>query len=48
MGAIAGRAFPAAGPDPLLDGLTLGGGLVLLWALAWTLTKTAELKAAVR
>jgi len=35
-------------PDPLLDGLMLGSGLVLLWALAWTLTRTAELKAAAR
>jgi len=35
-------------PDPLLDGLMLGGGLVLLWALAWTLTRTAELKGAAR
>lgn len=33
-------------PDPLLDGLMLGSGLVLLWALAWALTRTAELKAA--
>jgi len=36
------------GPDPLLDGLMLGSGLVLLWALAWALTRTAELKAATR
>jgi hypothetical protein len=35
-------------PDPVLDGLMLGGGLVLLWALAWALTKTAELKVAGR
>jgi hypothetical protein len=35
-------------PDPVLDGLMLGGGLVLLWALAWTLTRTAELKSAAR
>ena len=35
-------------PDPVLDGLMLGGGLVLLWALAWTLTRTAELKGAAR
>jgi hypothetical protein len=35
-------------PDPLLDGLMLGTGLVLLWALAWALTKTAELKGAAR
>ncbi len=35
-------------PDPVLDGVMLGGGLVLLWALAWTLTKTAELKAQAR
>jgi hypothetical protein len=35
-------------PDPVLDGLMLGSGLVLLWALAWALTKTAELKGAAR
>jgi hypothetical protein len=35
-------------PDPVLDGLMLGGGLVLLWALAWALTRTAELKGAAR
>jgi hypothetical protein len=35
-------------PDPVLDGLMLGGGLVLLWALAWCLTRTAELKSAPR
>lgn len=35
-------------PDPLLDGLMLGGGLVLLVGLAWALTKTAELKGAAR
>ena len=35
-------------PDPLLDGLMLGSGLALLWALAWALTKTAELKGATR
>jgi hypothetical protein len=35
-------------PDPVLDGLMLGGGMVLLWALAWALTKTAELKGAAR
>ena len=37
-----------AGPDPLLDGVMLGAGLVLLWALAWALTRTAELKGAGR
>lgn len=35
-------------PDPWLDGLMLGGGLILLWALAWALTRTAELKGAAR
>ncbi|UJW87869.1 OpgC domain-containing protein [Devosia sp. SL43] len=30
-------------PDPLFDGLILGGGLLALLALAWALTKTAEL-----
>jgi hypothetical protein len=35
-------------PDPVLDGLMLGTGLVVLWALAWALTKTAELKGANR
>ena len=35
-------------PDPLLDGLLLGTGLVALWALAWALTRTAELKGAAR
>lgn len=30
-------------PDLLIDGLLLGGGLVLLVALAWVLTKTQEL-----
>lgn len=35
-------------PDPLLDGLMLGTGVVVLWALAWALTKTAELKGASR
>jgi hypothetical protein len=35
-------------PDPLLDGLMLGAGLIVLWALAWALTKTAELKGAAR
>jgi hypothetical protein len=36
------------GADPLLDGLMLGTGLVALWALAWALTKTAELKGVAR
>ena len=31
-------------PDPLFDGLVLGGGLLVLLALAWALTRTAELK----
>jgi len=35
-------------PDPLLDGLMLGGGLVLLCALAFALTRTAELRGAAR
>lgn len=30
-------------PDPLFDGMILGGGLLALLALAWALTKTAEL-----
>ena len=29
--------------DPLFDGLILGGGLIVLLTLAWTLTKTQEL-----
>lgn len=32
------------GPDPLFDGLILGGGLVVLWALAIVLNHTASLK----
>ena len=35
-------------PDPLFDGLILGGGLLLLVALAWALTRTAELKRGAR
>jgi hypothetical protein len=35
-------------PDPLFDGLILGGGILVLLALAWMLTRTAELKAAAR
>jgi len=35
-------------PDPLLDGAMLGAGLVGLWAMAWILTRTAELKGANR
>ena len=35
-------------PDPLFDGLILGAGLLLLLALAWLLTRTAELKTAAR
>lgn len=31
-------------PDPLFDGLILGGGLLVLLALAWVLTRTAELR----
>ena len=38
----------ATQPDPILDGLMLGGGLVFLCGLAWALTKTAELKGAAR
>jgi hypothetical protein len=38
----------ATQPDWLLDGLMLGGGLLALWALAWALTKTAEMKGAAR
>ncbi len=30
-------------PDPLFDGMILGGGILLLLALAWALTRTAEL-----
>ncbi|WP_332701160.1 OpgC family protein [Devosia sp.] len=30
-------------PDPLVDGLMLGGGILALLALAWLLTRTAEL-----
>ena len=36
------------GPDPLFDGLMLGVGLVGLWALAWVLTRTAEMRGAAR
>jgi hypothetical protein len=35
-------------PDPLFDGLILGGGILVLLALAWALTRTAELKANAR
>ncbi|WP_316358750.1 OpgC domain-containing protein [Devosia sp.] len=35
-------------PDPLFDGLVLGGGLLVLLALAWVLTRTAELRASSR
>jgi hypothetical protein len=35
-------------PDPLFDGLILGGGLLVLLALAWVLNRTAELKSAAR
>jgi hypothetical protein len=35
-------------PDPLFDGLILGGGILVLLALAWVLTRTAELKTAAR
>lgn len=31
-------------PDPLFDGLILGGGLLLLLALAWLLTRTAAIR----
>ncbi|MFP9137859.1 OpgC family protein [Devosia sp. XGJD_8] len=33
-------------PDPLFDGLILGGGILALLALAWVLTRTAELSRA--
>jgi hypothetical protein len=33
-------------PDPLFDGLILGGGLIALVALAWVLTKTQEISRA--
>lgn len=35
-------------PDPLFDGMILGGGLLVLLALAWALTRTAEFKASSR
>jgi len=35
-------------PDPLFDGLCLGTGLLLLLALAWMLTRVAELRASQR
>ena len=35
-------------PDPLFDGLILGGGLLALFALAWALNRTAELRSAAR
>jgi len=35
-------------PDPLFDGLILAGGLLVLLALAWILTRTAELRASSR
>ena len=35
-------------PDPLFDGLILGGGLLVLLALAWVLTRTAELRTSSR
>ncbi|MEO9299829.1 OpgC family protein [Devosia alba] len=33
-------------PEPLFDGMILGGGLLVLLALAWILNATAQLKAA--
>ena len=33
-------------PDPLVDGIMLGAGLVLLWALAWSLSAIREARAA--
>lgn len=35
-------------PNPVFDGLLLGAGLLVLLALAWALTRTAELKQAAR
>lgn len=35
-------------PEPLFDGAILGGGLLVLWALAWVLTRTTELKGSSR
>ena len=35
-------------PDPLFDGAILGAGLLALLALAWVLTRTAELRTATR
>ncbi len=35
-------------PDPLLDGLLLGTGLLVLWLLAWSLTRTVEIAASHR
>ena len=35
-------------PEPLFDGLILGGGLLALLTLAWVLTRTAELRTAAR
>jgi hypothetical protein len=35
-------------PEPLFDGLILGGGLLVLLALAWALTRTAELQRSAR
>jgi hypothetical protein len=31
--------------DPLADGIMLGGGLLLLWGLAWTLSATGKSRA---
>ena len=35
-------------PDPLFDGLILGAGLLVLFAMAWLLNRTAELRTASR
>ena len=35
-------------PEPWFDGMILGGGLLVLLALAWVLTRTTELKTAKR
>jgi hypothetical protein len=33
-------------PDPFFDGMILGAGLLGLWALAWVLTKTTQIRSA--
>ncbi|WP_197410692.1 OpgC family protein [Devosia epidermidihirudinis] len=35
-------------PDPLFDGMILGGGLLALWLLAWALTKTQDVSRAAK